>query len=259
MNKLNNKGYITVEVLIASIVAAIIAVFLIEITVKLAGRTDDAYVDTVLNTDKSLTIKNIKKFIEEDIRKCDGINETIIGIDEPGKREWKFYFNNNSECEYATLFVEVVKKEKKDVMQISYFDNQHNEIYKKEIDNIVSFVSKVNSTNKYVLINITGDNIFSDKDLNISIPIQNKKVYNVKIKFIDNIIIEGNVNPSGIFKGETSVLNDIYTNASVISVTCSPEKKDEDIIISNVFGKFVFEIKNVNSDLECDIKSKGGT
>lgn len=63
--KLNRKGYLTVEVILASVIAVTIAFFLMEITIKLVNVTDDAYVNTELLTDKTLIIKNIKGQLEK--------------------------------------------------------------------------------------------------------------------------------------------------------------------------------------------------
>ena len=52
--KLNRKGYLTVEIILASAVAFAIAFFLMEITVKLVSKTDDVYHETVITYDLSL-------------------------------------------------------------------------------------------------------------------------------------------------------------------------------------------------------------
>ena len=43
MKKLNRRGYMTVEIIIASVIAFSIAFFLIEITMKLVDVTDNEY------------------------------------------------------------------------------------------------------------------------------------------------------------------------------------------------------------------------
>ena len=259
MKKLNKKGYITIEVLIASIVAAVIAVFLIEITVKLVGRTDDAYVDAVLNTDKALIIKNIKKAIEDDIKKCDGINMVSTGENADYSKKWEFYYNNN-ECGYSTLFIESKKQEKKDLIQIIYFDNKQEEIYKKEIYNIVNFEFNVNinDTKENFVINIKGDNIFSDKDLNINIPISNRYdeaitpiiKHSVKIRFNNYTIFEDEVNHGDNFTGTTSELNDTFANLADINITCSPVV---DVIKTKISNGFTFTIEDIRNNIECNV------
>ena len=49
--KLNRKGYLTVEIILASTLAFAIAFFLIEITVKLVSKTDDIYRDIIITND----------------------------------------------------------------------------------------------------------------------------------------------------------------------------------------------------------------
>ena len=68
MKKLNRRGYMTIEIILASVITFVIAFFLIDLTIKLVNTTDDAYADTVLTTDKALVIKNIKKYLEKDFR-----------------------------------------------------------------------------------------------------------------------------------------------------------------------------------------------
>ena len=63
MLKLNRKGYLTIEIILASAIAFVIAFFLIDITMKLVDKTDNYYVDTVFMTDKALITKNIKELI----------------------------------------------------------------------------------------------------------------------------------------------------------------------------------------------------
>ena len=58
--KLNRKGYLTVEIILASTIAFAIAFFLIEITVKLVSKTDDVYHETVIAYDDAIIINNIK-------------------------------------------------------------------------------------------------------------------------------------------------------------------------------------------------------
>lgn len=76
--KLNRKGYLTVEIILASVMTFVIAFFLIEITMKLVGKTDDAYNDTIFYTDKALVTKNLKEEIEKDIEEDGTTNESTL-------------------------------------------------------------------------------------------------------------------------------------------------------------------------------------
>ncbi|MDY5996153.1 MAG: hypothetical protein SPJ07_02180, partial [Bacilli bacterium] len=67
MVKLNKKGYLAVEVILASVVAVSIAVFLIDLTVKMVNKTNDNYTNTLFLTDKALITNNLRKEIKKDI------------------------------------------------------------------------------------------------------------------------------------------------------------------------------------------------
>ena len=69
MVKLNKKGYLAVEVILASVVAVSIAVFLIDLTVKMVNKTNDNYTNTLFLTDKALITNNLRKEIKKDIEK----------------------------------------------------------------------------------------------------------------------------------------------------------------------------------------------
>ena len=57
--KLNNKGYMLVEVIVASTILIIMAYFLMDITIKLVNKNNDYYLESILVTDKSLITKEI--------------------------------------------------------------------------------------------------------------------------------------------------------------------------------------------------------
>ena len=65
MKKLNNKGYMLVEIIIASVLALIVAWFLIDITVKMVNKNNDYYIESVLLTDKNVITKEIMDDIND--------------------------------------------------------------------------------------------------------------------------------------------------------------------------------------------------
>ena len=142
--KLNRKGYLTVEIILASTIAFAIAFFLIEITVKLVSKTDDIYRDTIITTDSSIVTRNIKKEIKKVINEEEN-NKTISNITCINDKECKIIFkdtNNNS-------ITNIVKTEKN---KIEYIDANNNSKYSKELDNSISEL-KIYSNIK----NIEGD------------------------------------------------------------------------------------------------------
>lgn len=61
MKKLNNKGYLTVEVVLASVIAFGLAYFLLNLTIKVKDKNDDMLVKTILINDKAIIENNIMK------------------------------------------------------------------------------------------------------------------------------------------------------------------------------------------------------
>jgi len=56
--KLNNRGYLLVEVIVASVIAMTLAYFLIDLTMKLTNQNDDYVVATLLETEKVLMTRD---------------------------------------------------------------------------------------------------------------------------------------------------------------------------------------------------------
>ena len=111
MLKLNRKGYLTIEIILASAIAFVIAFFLIDITMKLVDKTDNYYVDTVFMTDKVLITKNIKELIENDINDLGIITNVYCN-------------NDNKYCnitfEDGTINTLVIDKDKKQMTYVDY-------------------------------------------------------------------------------------------------------------------------------------------
>ena len=73
--KLNNKGYLLVEIIVASVLAMTIAYFLIDLTLNLKEKNDDIFVDTILTTDKVLITDQIMRDINK--YKLTRINQSV--------------------------------------------------------------------------------------------------------------------------------------------------------------------------------------
>ena len=155
--KLNRRGYVAIEVILASIVSITIAVFLIDITVRLVSRTDNNYTDTIFASDKALLTKNIKEEIENDIS-----NKGVIDSISCSNFNCNITFNDRSSKELSI-----------EGNTITYGS------YTKEVDKRLGGEVKVNSSisddKKYVTINITFTNIFDDSDYSVIVPISNIK------------------------------------------------------------------------------------
>lgn len=57
--RLNNKGYLIVEIIVASVIAMGLAYFLLELVLDLKNKNEDYYVNTVLETDKALMTREV--------------------------------------------------------------------------------------------------------------------------------------------------------------------------------------------------------
>lgn len=161
--KLNRKGYLTVEVILASVVAVTIAIFLMEITIKLVNVTDDAYVDTELLTDKALIIKNIKKLLEDDIEKNGGIGNVTCT-------------NTNTSCQINFCSNNSSSIEIDNNNQITYNGtNNYEKDLNKNLNNFkIESIGNLN-TSDYILFKITADSKFSKENFEANIIVYNNK------------------------------------------------------------------------------------
>lgn len=163
MKKLNNKGYITVEIIIASVITFAIAFFLIDITANVVSDTDDAYIETVLLTDKALIIKNIKKQIEDDIKNHQKVKTILTSGNDTTETITITYYDNTKR--YLSL----------DSEQKSITYEYNNQVfYRKKLDDSLSNLSLTGGKyGDYVYFKITADNIFTEQNNDINIIVYN--------------------------------------------------------------------------------------
>lgn len=171
--KLNRKGYLTVEIILASTIAFAIAFFLIEITVKLVSKTDDVYHETVIAYDDAIIINNIKEKIKDYIIETDGLalvecknNECNIWGERVGGATEERYLYYDSESK-EIRFSEGAEEGKDRVT-----------LYAKKVDDSISEVEissningNVKPSDRIVFFNIKLKNIFTDNVYEIVIPI----------------------------------------------------------------------------------------
>lgn len=185
--KLNRKGYLTVEIILASAVAFAIAFFLMEITVKLVSKTDDVYHETIITYDDAIMINNIKDKIIDYIIETDGlalVNCESKGCNILGNRiggvteeRWLYYDSVSKEIRFS----EGAKKREDRVT-----------LYAKKVDDSISEVEissninrNVKPSDRIVFFNIKLKNIFTDNAYEMVIPINLKK--KVKVEDIATI------------------------------------------------------------------------
>lgn len=161
--KLNRKGYMTIEIILAAVVTFVIAFFLIDLTMDLSSNTDDAYADTVLVTDKALITKNIKENIDNDICNHGFIIDVYCTNDECPSTS-----STDGSCT-ITLQDGEQRVLSNDGNLIEYKDSIGNVIYSKMIDSSLSNVCVTSSYYDYYLFKISGRNIFIGENYDMNI------------------------------------------------------------------------------------------
>lgn len=171
--KLNRKGYLTVEIILASAVAFAIAFFLMEITVKLVSKTDDVYHETVITYDDAIMINNIKDKIIDYIIETDGLKS--VNCENNECNIWGKRVGGATEVRY--LYYDSTSKE----IRFSEGAEEGEDkvtLYAKKVDDSISEVEissningNVKPNDKIVFFNIKLKNIFTDNAYEMVIPI----------------------------------------------------------------------------------------
>ena len=125
MKRLNNKGYMLVEIILASVIAFGVAYFMLDLTIKMRNKNDDMVVSSLVTTDQTVTSKKLMDYIlDEDNGKakfdCDKLviegnvikyGEDVIDIvDEYAKVGEKYCINNKGRI---TINIPLVVKQQK--------------------------------------------------------------------------------------------------------------------------------------------------
>lgn len=94
---LNNKGYMLVEIILASALAMGVAFFITELTIKLKNKNDDLLVKTLVATDQAIIYNAIMKDIYDETKTFSCNNIQIVNN--------KFTYNGftNVVTEYANV------------------------------------------------------------------------------------------------------------------------------------------------------------
>lgn len=154
----------TVEIIIASVIAFSIAFFLMEITMKLVDVTDNEYASTNFMTDKALIMTNVKKYVKEYLDELKSNNDQIMS----------FTCQQNN-CDFESNEGSVIHLGKDiDNDNTLIFKKEKDILYSKTLDNGIK-VNSLTGGNKgnYIYFQIKCTNIFSDEDYNINIVVYN--------------------------------------------------------------------------------------
>lgn len=94
---LNNKGYLLVEIILASVIAMTIAYFMTDLTIKLKNKNDDLLVKTLASTDQAIVYNAIMKDLYSDF---DSFNCANITVD---SKKFKYKDFTNVFSKYVSL------------------------------------------------------------------------------------------------------------------------------------------------------------
>ena len=155
----------TVEIIIASVIAFSIAFFLMEITMKLVDVTDNEYADTNFMTDKALIMTNVKKYVKEYLDELKSNNDQIMSFT---CQQNNCDFESSENSSMISLGIDI------DNDNTLIFKKEKTILYSKTLDNGIK-VNSLTGGNKgnYIYFQIKCTNIFSDEDYNINIVIYN--------------------------------------------------------------------------------------
>ena len=73
MKRLNNKGYMLIEIILAFVLAIGIAYFMTELVIKLKNKNDDLLVKTVVTTDQTIIYNTIMNDVYKGNFSCNKI------------------------------------------------------------------------------------------------------------------------------------------------------------------------------------------
>lgn len=154
MFKLNKKGYLAVEVILASVVAVSIAVFLIDLTVKMVNKTNDNYTNTLFLTDKALITNNLRKEIKKDIEKEK--NGPIQRADFNGKYTCNLKFTGGNTSNITISGNEITYQSDR--------EKKYSKTINKDIKYSSIYIDKCGVENNYLIIKINFEDIFTNNN-----------------------------------------------------------------------------------------------
>ena len=184
MKKLNNKGYLLVEIIVALVLAMTIAYFLIDLTLNLKEKNDDVFVDTILVTDKMLMTDTIQEDIGRyRVTKLSQPSDSMLDItyqingSDVTKRISIESIDDRYLFKYGTIDASgnyddtVYQKEFNEALDVDRIILS-NSCYNEASDTYVACSSSADNGNGIMTIKISAYTLYSDTDygINISVP-----------------------------------------------------------------------------------------
>ena len=166
--RLNNKGYMLVEIIIASVLAFSVAYYLLNLTYDFKDKNEDVYFSTATLSDKINITKNIMNDLEEKevVIINNGNNYVTFQVGTTDNIKQIYIDNASKTITYGKL--QGIGNE------IGKFDVSDNSYYQKQLDSFLEFgtIKIEPSSNNYISIQIPISNIYSDNTYDIKLLIK---------------------------------------------------------------------------------------
>ena len=168
--KLNNKGYMLVEIIIASVLAFSVAYYLLNLTYDFKDKNEDVYFSTATLSDKINITKNIMNDLEgKEVVIINNSNNYVtfqVGTTDNIKQ---IYIDKASK----TITYGKLQGNNIDNIENNKFDVSDNSYYQKQLDSFLEFGTiKIEPSSNYISIQIPISNIYSDNTYDIKLLIK---------------------------------------------------------------------------------------
>ena len=165
--KLNNKGYMLVEIIIASVLAFSVAYYLLNLTYDFKDKNEDVYFSTAILSDKINITKNIMNDLEgkEVVIINNSNNYVTFQVGTTDNIKQIYIDKANKTITYGKL--------QGNGNAIGNFNVSDNSYYQKQLDDFLEFGSiSIESNSNYISIQIPISNIYSDNTYDIKLLIK---------------------------------------------------------------------------------------
>ena len=165
---LNNYGYMLVEIIVASVIALVVAWFLIDITVKMVNKNNDYYLESVLLADKNVITKEIMDDLNDS-------SKTLYKIElSDTKKLATFIFRKDDGTDIEKKLI-IEDDDGDGAYSITYGDYKRELSKELNISDINFVVTGVDEDTNLFYIDIPATTNYSAENYGINIPIPYEK------------------------------------------------------------------------------------
>lgn len=169
--KLNKKGYMLIEIVLSSVLAMSIALYLLNLTYQFKNKDEDIYQSITYSSDKIAITKNIMNDLENQViinivKKSNSevlLTTNSTGIEETRKLQITNPSTNESQNQEITITYGKYKNNTFDTSDVSY--------YQKKLQKSLLFkgIEITNSNANIVTIKIKFESMYNDDDYSIKL------------------------------------------------------------------------------------------